>query len=390
MKQDTAPTDDPRIEAAVERYRKLLETAEGKETPLDTVLEASLPDPIRSRMLRRLLVEERKSRRQQRLSTSFETYFSRVWFERCIDDLVAVILEKEYVVEGRLGAGGQGRVYKVRNRSVHNRKEALKVFLPADPQYLKEFDYDQYLSLEGRFDRESEALSKVQLDHLPSVYAVGVRDGLRFFTMEYVVGSSLAKVLEEKVQGSIEPRQAARWMLTVAETLEVLHRDKILHRDLKPSNLILNEKGKLYIVDFGLVKLMPGARQGTSSFRNDGDLTASQGYGSRGYVSPEQAMNASIVTAATDAYSLGATFFHLLNGFPFSGEDGPVRWAPQVPEELREICAACLRLDAEERPSVAKVAERLRDWIQESERLEALPPMKPSRRLWLYLAGGSS
>lgn len=389
--------EDPRVVAAVEKYRNLLQTSGDPELLCDVALDASLPDDQRNRMVRALLYEERKFRRKQGLSTAFETYFSRVWFEKCIDELVAVMLDKDYLVEGRLGHGGQGRVYRVRNRAVHNRKEALKIFLPTDPQYLKEFDNKQYLAMQARFDRESEALSRIHINHLPAVHAVGNRDGLRYFTMEYIDGASLAKRIEQ--ERLVDPRQAAQWMLTVAETLEELHAAKILHRDLKPSNLILNEKDKLYIVDFGLVKLMPGANADTTSFGKDkvANLTLSHGYGSRGYVSPEQAMNASQVTPATDIYALGATLYHMLNGFPYLGDnkDGPQHWLPHVPEPLQRICRDCLKLNPEERPRAEQVADELRMWLQKEQKstrtspsVVEIPPSPPRRRFLYFAAGG--
>jgi serine/threonine protein kinase len=386
--------EDPRVVAAVEKYRTLLQTK--PDLLCDSVLEATLPDPVRSQQLRALLLEERRARRKAALNTNFESYFTRSWFEKCIDDLVAVMLDKEYLVEGRLGAGGQGRVYRVRNRAVHNRKEAMKIFLPTDPQYLKEFDNKHYLSMQARFDRESEALSRIHIDHLPAVHAVGNKDGLRYFTMEFIDGSSLARRLENDKM--IDPRQAAQWILTVAETLEELHAEKILHRDLKPSNLILNEKNKLFIVDFGLVKLMPGADRptGETSGAKNVNLTLSHGYGSRGYVSPEQASNASLVTSATDMYSLGATLFHLLNGFPYlsSGEDGPTHWLPHVPQALRTLCSQCLKINPEVRPTATEAVAQLRDWLQKNEpstrvASKATEPIRPTRRNWLtWTIGG--
>jgi serine/threonine protein kinase len=377
--------EHPRIKTAIDRYRQMIQGSPEKVIPCELAIELKAPDEIRRPMLRELLKIERQHAQELGVSISFETYFERPWFDnKGIDDLVWVILEPEYLVEERLGSGGQGRVYRVRNRAVHDRKEALKIFLPTDPAYLREYEPDEYSRLQKRFALESESLAKLSIDHLPTVYDVRVLHGLQFFTMEFIVGSSLIKTLDK---GLVESRQAVMWMITIADTLTQLHAKKIIHRDLKPSNLIVNNKGKLFVVDFGLIKLMPGAMSGTI-LKHGGKLTGSHGYGSRGYVSPEQSIDASRVTTKTDIYSLGATLFQLLNGFIYPGpdQDHP-GWMPHVPKDLRELCLRYLNQDPDQRPTAEEVANDLRAWLQKSHRLEAIAN-RPSRR-GLFLGVGA-
>ena len=116
----TIRVEDPRVVAAVEKYRQMLLASADGEVLCDAALEARLPDDVRNKMLRALLHEERKARRKTGLPTGFETYFSRVWFDTPIDESVAVILEQDYHVEVLLRHGRQGPLNRVRKPPANN------------------------------------------------------------------------------------------------------------------------------------------------------------------------------------------------------------------------------------------------------------------------------
>ncbi len=375
-------TIHPMIVSGIKRYQELLLKNPESDILLDEVFwGVELSSELLSFYFRQLLVIEREHRKNLKINTDFESYWERKWFQSYIDELVAVLIEKEYVLEERLGKGGQGRVYRVRNKSVHNRQEALKIFLPVEPAFIYNFAQDDYLRLLKRFQRESQTLCRLQNEHLPRVYSVRSISGLRFFTMEYIVGASLSKILQQ--QGSLDTTLAAKLICTAASTLVSLHENDIFHRDVKPSNLIFDKNQRLYLVDFGLVKFS-GNSLGETSLEVK-TITGRQGHGSMGYVAPEQLINASTVTSAADIYSLGATFYHLLMGstLPANNLFDQIDFLPHIPKELQNICCSCLKMNPEERPKAAEVASLLKKWLDWSTLSNQAIRSKLNRRKWV-------
>jgi serine/threonine protein kinase len=379
---------DPRIETILERYRAAWKIGESTDIPLDTYIldTAKWSEDSRRTLFRLLLIEERKQRHHRRLSISFEDYFDRPWFPSFVDDVVGIMIEPDYRLERRLGSGGQGRVYLVRNRTLHNRREAMKIFLPIDPAFLREFAEEDYERLRIRFERESEVLSKLRLEHLPQVYALKNVDGLRFFTMQYIVGQTLDKFI---ASGKPLPlKQAVEWTNLAARTLAALHSQNVLHRDFKPSNVLIDEAGNLFLVDFGLIKVMPGARPGGTSMEIPALTSTQMGCGSEGYVSPEQSRAGANVEAATDVFSLGATFYHLVNGFPpMDIRLGERKWNTQVPNSLRQFCDRCLEIEPSHRPTADDVAQTMQSFLDGLNRENE--PRGPNRRKWIGATMGT-
>ncbi len=192
----------------------------------------------------------------------------------------------DYQIVGVLGAGGMGKVFKVRN-TISNRMEAMKVLLP---------DLSGEPELADRFLREIQVLAR--LEH-PNI--AGLRTALRFenqllMVMELVDGLPLDQRLH---QGPLPVAEAVRCMDQVLAALTYAHKSGVIHRDIKPANIIMMADGMVKLMDFGIAK---GA--------DDRRLTMTGGtMGSVYYMSPEQISGAPHLDARSDLYSVGVSLY---------------------------------------------------------------------------------
>ena len=205
-----------------------------------------------------------------------------------------------YEVQGVLGHGGMGIVYRALDTRLH-RTVALKMLL-AGP-YARPGERERFL-------REAEAAAGLRHPNIVQVYDVGNHDGRPYFTMEFVEGGSLA----QQLSGTPLPsRQAAELLATLASAMEAAHRSGIIHRDLKPSNILLTADGTPKVADFGLARRQE---------RGAGLTVSGAPLGTPSYMAPEQARGLThAVGPPLDVYSLGAILYELLTGRPpFRGE----------------------------------------------------------------------
>jgi tRNA A-37 threonylcarbamoyl transferase component Bud32 len=241
-----------------------------------------------------------------------------------------------YEILGVLGHGAMGVVYKARHLKL-NRLVALKMVLAgphARPQEL------------ARFHTEAEAVARLQHPHIVQIYEVGEHDGLPFFSLEYIDGTSLSQRIDGKPQ---PPREAAALVEQLAQAMAIAHERGIIHRDLKPANVLLTREGTAKIADFGLAKRL----EDDSALTKAGTLM-----GTPSYMSPEQARGEiDEVGPLADLYSLGAILYELLTGRPpFAGTTmldtltqvrnqepvPPSRLQPKCPRDLETIALKCL------------------------------------------------
>jgi serine/threonine protein kinase/tetratricopeptide (TPR) repeat protein len=264
-----------------------------------------------------------------------------------------------------IGRGGQGVVYRARQRSL-NRMVALKVI------GLGHWATEGHLK---RFRREAEAAASLEHSGIVPIYEVGERDGSCFFSMKLVEGGQLDEVIglapaNSSGGGPIGVRDAAELMAKVARIVHFAHEHGVLHRDIKPGNILLDQKREPHLTDFGLARLIQTESTVTRTM---------EVLGTPSYMAPEQAVgNNEIVSPATDVYGLGAVLYHLLTGHPpFAGGTtyetikllldteprAPRLWNAKIDRDLSTICLKCLDKSPERRYSSAlALAEDLERW----------------------------
>jgi len=265
----------------------------------------------------------------------------------------------DYELLEEIGRGGQGVVYRARQKSL-NRTVALKVIglgRWATRAHIK------------RFRLEAEAAARLNHPCIVPIYEVGERDGACYFSMGLVEGGQLDEVAEHK---PISARTAAGLIAKLARAVHYAHEHSILHRDIKPGNVLLDVKGEPHLTDFGLARLVETESTMTRTL---------EVLGTPSYMAPEQAAgNNAELTKATDVYGLGAVFYHLQTGHPpFAGGTTyetikllldteprqPRLWNKKIDRELSTICLKCLEKDPKRRYSSAlALAEDLEHWLK--------------------------
>src|SRR6266536_1276223 len=265
----------------------------------------------------------------------------------------------DYELLQEIGHGGQGVVYRARQKSL-NRIVALKVI------GLAHWATEAHIK---RFRLEAEAAASLNHPYIVPIYEVGERDGACYFSMGLVEGGQLDAVAKRE---TIPIRHAAELIAKLARTVSYAHEHGILHRDIKPGNILLDAKGEPHLTDFGLARLVETESTVTRTL---------EVLGTPSYMAPEQAVgNNAAVTAETDVYGLGAVFYQLLTGHPpFAGGTTyetikllldteprqPRLWNPKIDRDLSTICLKCLEKDPKRRYSSAlALAEDLERWLR--------------------------
>ena len=242
-----------------------------------------------------------------------------------------------YRIEGELGRGGMGIVYKAQD-TVLDRSVAFKVLpdaLKDNPEALK------------NFLREAKSAAKLNHPNIVTVYDAGEQDGRYYIAMEYVDGTTLKEIVRRR--GVISPTGTLHVLIQMCEALAFAHDQKVVHRDIKTANTLWTRDKKAKIMDFGLAKVIEEVRNHTT-------LVSGTPY----YMSPEQTLGKN-VDHRTDIYSLGVTIFELATGsLPFREGNVPYHHVhtpppdprevnPKLPPLLAEIISSCLKKNPDER-----------------------------------------
>lgn len=203
-----------------------------------------------------------------------------------------------YTVLRRLGSGAMGEVYLVQHPRLP-RRDAMKV-LPA------EFTTDD--EYRSRFNREADIAATLWHPHIVGVHDRGEFEGQLWISMDFVEGTDVARLQEERYSGGMPPDDVVRIVTAVADALDYAHQHQLLHRDVKPANILLSQpelgKERVLLADFGIARRIDDASGLTSTSMTVGTVA---------YAAPEQLMGQSLDGRA-DQYALAATAFHLLTG----------------------------------------------------------------------------
>jgi serine/threonine protein kinase len=222
----------------------------------------------------------------------------------------------DYEVLGQIGAGGMGRVYKVRNE-LSDRVEAMKVLLP---------DLEGHSDLANRFLREIKVQANLDHPNIAKLYTALRINNQLLMCMEMVEGVTLDEHLRQHPVAMVD---AIDYTIQVLSALEYAHQRGVVHRDIKPANMMLMPGGRIKLLDFGIAKA------------SDNRLTVTgTTLGSLYYMSPEQIQGA-VVDARSDLYSVGISLYELVTGKkPFDAESqfaimsAHLARTPQAPVEL--------------------------------------------------------
>lgn len=205
-----------------------------------------------------------------------------------------------YKVVAELGAGGMGVVYEALDLRL-DRRVALKI-LPAD----KTDDQQR----RARFLHEARTASALNDPHIVTIFDIFTVDDTDVLVMELVPGRTLREILND---GPIPLAKALDVALQVAEGVGVAHTAGIVHRDLKPGNVMVTERGRVKVLDFGLAKLVGVGSLADQPTTLAPATLAGMLLGTVDYMSPEQARGDPI-DARSDVFSLGAMLYEMVAG----------------------------------------------------------------------------
>jgi serine/threonine protein kinase/Tfp pilus assembly protein PilF len=266
-----------------------------------------------------------------------------------------VILAQRYEILAVLGRGGMGSVYKARDLEL-DRLVALKVIRP---------ELARNAAIVDRFKSELRLSHQVTHRNVIRMYDLGEDLGMRFITMEMVEGRDLRSVIEER--GKLPADETVGILQQICYALEAAHVLGILHRDLKPQNIMIDNAGRVVVMDFGLARTIEG----------DGMTQSGAIVGTMEYMSPEQALGKNL-DQRSDIFALGLICYEMLTGnMPYRAESALAslirrtreRAEPvtvhdaAIPAELSSIVSKCLETDVEQRyKTVGEILHDLDAW----------------------------
>jgi hypothetical protein len=295
-----------------------------------------------------------------------------------------------YKIVGVIGRGGMGAVYEGYDETL-DRRVALKVL---HAQFAGNREY------QDRFLREARNAANARLDHpnITQIYAAGREGDHPWLAMQLVRGRTLSKVLAERK--TLPSDEALRIARQTAEGLSVAHAAGMVHRDIKPDNLMIDEGGRVKIMDFGLMRSVDVQKDG---------LTAEGLFvGTLEYASPEQCRDKPL-DARTDLYSLGVVLYELLSGKrPYQSKTAfgyltmisdpqqppaPLRsHVPEVPPAIEALVHKLLSKRPEDRfASAEELVQAIDAFLGSAMRMSAVPAPAPAPTggVLVYVVGGA-
>ena len=251
-----------------------------------------------------------------------------------------------YTIISAIGTGGMGKVFLAEDAKL-GRRTALKFLAP---ELVDDREHHQ------RFIREARASSGLNHPNICTIYEINDDSDQPFIAMEYVEGETVAQMVRRRRRNV---RQTLDIALQVAYALTEAHRKGIVHRDIKPANIIVNSRGVVKILDFGLAKRVTPEDAAVPQFQTNAGVVL----GTASYMPPEQARGLEVDNRA-DIWSLGVCLYEMLTGrLPFAGETvadtfaailkgepgPPSQLVTGIPEELDHLVMQCIERPREKR-----------------------------------------
>jgi serine/threonine protein kinase len=246
-----------------------------------------------------------------------------------------------YRMLAQIGEGAMGSVHKAVQISM-DRPVAIKILAPR---------YAENSRFVEMFFREARAVAKLSHPNIIQGIDVGESNGVHYFAMEYLDGSTVGDLL--KRGGALDEKRALNIVIQIARALEHANKNGMVHRDVKPDNIMVTRAGMAKLCDLGLAKL-PTQQQKAERVA----------MGTPNYISPEQARGDADVDIRSDIYSLGASFYHMVVGdVPFRSDSAaqviamhlndplvpPLDRNPLVSEEVNYMIVRMMEKDRNQR-----------------------------------------
>jgi serine/threonine-protein kinase len=291
--------------------------------------------------------------------------------------LTKQLTNERYRLGPTIAKGGMGEVIEAEDVQV-GRHVAIKRMLTKDPT-------DRAVA---RFVREAQIQGRLDHPSIVPVHEIGRdTDGRPFFAMKKLSGTTLGDILEIPAVGKHYTQQKLlRAFTDVCLAVELAHTRGIVHRDLKPANIMLGDFGEVYVLDWGVAKIVGVPDEDVGDSHDDNLTLSGVSIGTPGFMAPEQVRDAATVDARADIYALGCMLFEILAGKPLhprgraglnsalAGVDArPSSRAPErvIPPELDELCVEATATNPEDRRLTARqLGERLQQYLDGDRDLE--------------------
>lgn len=274
----------------------------------------------------------------------------------------------EFRITDYLGRGGMARVYRGMDISL-GRTVAIKVI---DTPYRTDDDY------QARFKQEARAIAQLEHPNIVRLYSFREREGLLYMAMQFIEGETMAMLLHE--HKPLPSEQILILTRDICAALDEAHRRGVIHRDVKPANVMVDNRGRAIVMDFGLALL--------TDLGSRGEI-----FGSPDYISPEQAISSAHVVPQSDLYAVGVMLYQMFTGIlPFTANDPldvtmmHLSEPPRPPEEVNPalspvlsgvILKALAKEPAQRYQTGAELVQALEKALQGESFAAALPPVPP-------------
>ncbi len=273
-----------------------------------------------------------------------------------------------YKILEKLGAGGQGTVYKAVDSKL-GRTVVIKV-LP-----------EELLAKQAnvkRFEREARLASSLDHANICTIFDLNEINGVHFIAMQYIPGRNVRQLVNGK---PLQLESALSITIKVADALAAAHAQGIIHRDIKAGNVMVSGKGEVKVLDFGLAKLLDEDKARTSGIHHTELTEVGIPYGTATYAAPEQARGDRVDSRA-DIFSTGVLLYEMLTGtWPFRGKTAvdvrhavlheeplPINEArpDPIPDRLQQVINRALQKNPRDRyQQIAQFRDDLRAVVRE-------------------------